>query len=140
MSAIRVQSDTIFKSAYAPIPDQAKLQQEKRSLMMTGDFFKRVIITKDAPVPHYSEDGVLIMSMYDFLLNENSLECSKNVSVLYILHIIIEYAQCNYMLYIQVLITRRSLVQILSPQPGFGVVEKATVTSVFFPIPKDKKR
>lgn len=62
-----------IQSAYA-IPDQAKLEQEKRSLMMTGDFFKRVIITKDAPVPHYSEDGVLIMSVYDFLLNENSLE------------------------------------------------------------------
>ena len=62
-----------IQSAYA-IPDQAKLEQEKRSLMMTGDFFKRVIITKDAPVLHYSEDGVLIMSVYDFLLNENSLE------------------------------------------------------------------
>ena len=62
-----------IQSAYA-IPDQAKLEQEKRSLMMTGDFFKRVIITKDVPVPHYSEDGVLIMSVYDFLLNENSLE------------------------------------------------------------------
>ena len=62
-----------IQSAYA-IPDQAKLEQEKRSLMMTGDFFKRVIITKDTPAPHYSEDGVLIMSGYDFLLNENSLE------------------------------------------------------------------
>ena len=62
-----------IQSAYA-IPDQAKLEQEKRSLMMTGDFFKRVIITKDTPAPHYSEDGVLIMSVYDFLLNENSLE------------------------------------------------------------------
>ena len=62
-----------IQSAYA-IPDQAKLEQEKRSLMMTGDFFKRVIITKDTPAPHYSEDGVLIVSVYDFLLNENSLE------------------------------------------------------------------
>lgn len=62
-----------IQSAYA-IPDQAKIEQEQRSLMLTGDFFKRIIITKDAPAPHYNEDGVLIMSVYDFLLDENSLE------------------------------------------------------------------
>lgn len=62
-----------IQSAYA-IPDQAKMEQEQRSLMLTGDFFKRIIITKDAPAPHYNEDGVLIMSVYEFLLDENSLE------------------------------------------------------------------
>ena len=31
-------------------------------------------ITKDTPAPYYNESGVLIMSVYDFLLNENSLE------------------------------------------------------------------
>ncbi|MGM9640504.1 MAG: ATP-binding protein [Faecousia sp.] len=62
-----------IQSAYA-IPDQAKMEQEQRSLMLTGDFFKRIIITKDTPAPHYNEDGVLIMSVYDFLLDENSLE------------------------------------------------------------------
>ena len=59
--------------AYA-IPDQAKMEQEQRSLMLTGDFFKRLIITKDTPAPYYNESGVLIMSVYDFLLNQNSLE------------------------------------------------------------------
>ena len=62
-----------IQSAYA-IPDQNKMDQEQRSLMLTGDFFKRIIITKDTPAPHYNESGVLIMSVYDFLLNENSLE------------------------------------------------------------------
>ncbi len=62
-----------IQSAYA-IPDQAKMEQEQRSLMLTGDFFKRIIITKDTPAPYYNEAGVLIMSVYDFLLNENSLE------------------------------------------------------------------
>lgn len=61
-----------IQSAYA-IPDQAKMEQEQRSLMLTGDFFKRIIITKDTPAPYYNESGVLIMSVYDFLLNENSL-------------------------------------------------------------------
>lgn len=62
-----------IQSAYA-IPDQAKMEQEQRSLMLTGDFFKRIIITKDTPAPYYNESGVLIMSVYEFLLNENSLE------------------------------------------------------------------
>lgn len=62
-----------IQSAYA-LPDAAKLEQEKRSLTLTGDFFKRIILTKDAPAPHYTEDGILIMGIYDFLLNENSLE------------------------------------------------------------------
>ena len=62
-----------IQSAYA-IPDQAKMEQEQRSLMLTGDFFKRIIITKDTPAPYYNVNGVLIMSVYDFLLNENSLD------------------------------------------------------------------
>lgn len=62
-----------IQSAYM-ISDQAKMEQEQRSLMLTGDFFKRIIITKDTPTPHYNENGVLIMCVYDFLMNENSLD------------------------------------------------------------------
>lgn len=62
-----------IQSAYA-IPDQAKMEQEQRSLMMTGDAFKKIIITKDAPTPYYNDSGVLIMSIFDFMLNPGSLE------------------------------------------------------------------
>ena len=62
-----------IQSAYA-LPDAAKMEQEQRSLMLTGDFFKRMIITKDSPAPHYNEQGVLFMNVYDFLLDEKSLE------------------------------------------------------------------
>ena len=62
-----------IQSAYA-VPDEAKLMQEQRPLMLTGDFFKRIIITRDTPVPHYNESGILNMSIYDFLLNKNSLD------------------------------------------------------------------
>ena len=62
-----------IQSAYA-LPDAAKMEQEQRSLMLTGDFFKRMIITKDSPAPHYNEKGVLFMNVYDFLLDEKSLE------------------------------------------------------------------
>ena len=50
------------------------MEQEQRSLVLTGDFFKKIIITKDAPAPYYNDNGVLVMSVYDFLLSENSLE------------------------------------------------------------------
>jgi hypothetical protein len=62
-----------IQSAYA-IPNQGKMEQEQRSLMLTGDGFKKIIITKDAPAPHYNDSGVLIMSIFDFLLNPASLE------------------------------------------------------------------
>lgn len=62
-----------IQSAYA-LQDQAKMEQEQRSLMLTGDFFKKIIITKDTPTPYYNDNGVLIMSIYDFLLDERSLE------------------------------------------------------------------
>ena len=62
-----------IQSAYA-IPDQAKMEQEQRSLMLTGDFFKRMIITKDSLAPYYNDSGVLIMNVYDFLLNPDSLD------------------------------------------------------------------
>ncbi len=62
-----------IQSAYA-IPDEAKMEQEQRSFFSTGDFFKRIIITKNTPKPYYNDKGVLFMNIYDFLLNENSLE------------------------------------------------------------------
>ena len=48
--------------------------KEQRSLMLNGDFFKEIIITKDAPAPYYNDDGVLVMSVYDFLPNVDSLD------------------------------------------------------------------
>ena len=62
-----------IQSAYA-LPDGTKTEQEQRSLLLTGDFFRRMIITKDAPAPQYNENGILIMNLYDFLLDENSLD------------------------------------------------------------------
>ena len=35
---------------------------------------KKIIIVKDAIKSHYNEEGVLILSLFDFLLEENSLE------------------------------------------------------------------
>ena len=62
-----------IQSAFA-MPDEKKMQQEQRSLMSTGDGFKKIIITKDAIAPLYNESGVLVLSIYDFLLNPDSME------------------------------------------------------------------
>ncbi len=62
-----------IQSAYA-IPDGAKMEQEMRPLMLTGDFFKRIIVTKDTPAPYYNDSGILIMNIYDFLLTTEQLE------------------------------------------------------------------
>ena len=62
-----------IQSAYA-LPDKEKMKQEQRSLVNTGDGFKKIIITKDAVAPLYNEEGILVMSVYDFLLNPDSME------------------------------------------------------------------
>lgn len=62
-----------IQSAYA-LPDKEKMEQEKRSLVNTGDGFKKIIITKDAVAPLYNEEGILVMSVYDFLLDPDSME------------------------------------------------------------------
>lgn len=62
-----------IQSAFA-IPDQNKMKQESNSLLRINDSFKKIIIVKDTPSPWYTEEGILVMSVYDFLLNMNSLD------------------------------------------------------------------
>lgn len=62
-----------IQSAFS-IPDKEKEEQEQRSLLYTGDFFKKIIVVKDNIVPWHNENGILIIGLKDFLLKENSLE------------------------------------------------------------------
>ena len=62
-----------IQSAFA-MQDEKKMQQEERPLINTGDGFKKIIITKDAIAPLYNEEGVLVMSVFDFLLNPDSMD------------------------------------------------------------------
>ena len=61
------------QSAFA-LPDAQKLKQEQRPLNKTGDSFKKIIVVKDAPAPWYTDDGILVMSIFDFLMNPDSLD------------------------------------------------------------------
>ena len=51
-----------------------KIEQEKKSLKTVSDSFKKIIIVKDIIKPLRDEDGILTISLFDFLQNENSLE------------------------------------------------------------------
>lgn len=56
------------------MPDDEKRNQEKKPLINVKDSFKKIIIVKDVVKPFHDNDGILTMSIYDFLLNEHSLE------------------------------------------------------------------
>lgn len=62
-----------IQSAFS-IPDREKMLQEQNSLTRINDSFKKIIIAKDAIKSHYNDDGVLILNLFDFLLDENNLE------------------------------------------------------------------
>ena len=62
-----------IQSAYR-MPDEEKIRQEEKSLRSIDDSFKKIIILgEETPVLH-TESGITIISVYDFLLNDNSLE------------------------------------------------------------------
>ena len=56
------------------IPDREKMLQESRPLLNIDDSFKKIIIKQDISAPYYTEEGILVMSVMDFLLDERSLE------------------------------------------------------------------
>lgn len=62
-----------IQSAFS-MPTEEKRIQEKASLIHVNDSFKKIIIVKDVVNVTRDENGITTMSIYDFLLKENSLE------------------------------------------------------------------
>ena len=62
-----------IQSAFSMLTEEKRIQ-EKASLINIGDSFKKIIIVKDVVNVTRDEDGITTMSIYDFLLKENSLE------------------------------------------------------------------
>lgn len=54
--------------------DEAKRAQELRPLLKINDLHKKVVITFSTPAPFYTEEGVYVMSIFDFLRTTDSLE------------------------------------------------------------------
>lgn len=55
------------------IPTREKLAQEQNSLLHINDSFKKIIIVKDLSRTHYSENGILLLDLFEFLLQPDRL-------------------------------------------------------------------
>lgn len=62
-----------IQSAFSMSTEEKRIQ-EKASLVNINDSFKKIIIVKDIVNVTRDEAGITTMSIYDFLLKENSLE------------------------------------------------------------------
>ncbi len=62
-----------IQSAFA-IPDAEKMRQEQNSLVNIGDSFKKIIVVRDNTKLWRNEEGIVIMGIMDFLLDQNSLD------------------------------------------------------------------
>ena len=62
-----------IQSAYR-MDSKEKSDQEQRPLLKIDDNFRKIIITSDTPKPAYNEEGILIMNVYDFLLNPEYMD------------------------------------------------------------------
>lgn len=56
------------------IPDQDKEKQEKESLNNVDDSFKKIVLVRDVVKISRDEKGIVTMSIYDFLMDKNSME------------------------------------------------------------------
>lgn len=58
-----------IQSAYA-LPTTDKVNQEQASLLHIEDGFRKIIVAGDRYLSGYNEDGILMISLYDFLLGK----------------------------------------------------------------------
>ena len=66
-------ASSIIEKAKAESANIEKAAQEKASLLGINDSFKKVVLVRDVVKPLRDERGVVTMSVFDFLLDENSL-------------------------------------------------------------------
>lgn len=62
-----------IQSAFA-LPTIEKVEQEQASLIKIPDSFKKIIVVGNNQPIWRNEEGITVMGIYDFLLNENSLD------------------------------------------------------------------
>ncbi len=60
-----------IQSAFV-MPTDAKEKQESQSLLNISDTFKKIIIVKDYIKPKHNEQGILTISLFDFLLKPDA--------------------------------------------------------------------
>lgn len=68
------QSDKRFYIQVAlNLDTREKTIQEEKSLLNINDNFKKIIVVKDNILKWYTEEGILVIGLQEFLLNKNSL-------------------------------------------------------------------
>lgn len=66
--------ERVYVQSAFSIPTTEKRQQEERPLVNVGDGFRKVVVTKDNVIRHNDENGILIMSLQEFLMDKRALE------------------------------------------------------------------
>lgn len=61
-----------IQSAYA-LPSKEKVDQEQTSLLQVSDGFRKIIIAGDHYSTGYNENGILVIGLYDFLLEKANI-------------------------------------------------------------------
>ena len=67
-------SEKYYIQSSLDIEKKEKEEQELRPFRSVTDFFRRIVIVKDDIVKYTNDEGIVIMGIYDFLLNPNSLD------------------------------------------------------------------
>lgn len=60
----------VYVQSALNVSSSEKLKQEENSLLRISDSFKKVIIQKEKIVPHYNDNGIYIICLEDFLMND----------------------------------------------------------------------
>ena len=63
----------IYIQSALRMDDEQKELSELSSLMLTGDFFKKIVIRMDVPHNHYDDNGIFHCNLIDFLLGRVEL-------------------------------------------------------------------
>ena len=67
-------NNKIYIQSALEMKTKEKVEQEQKSLVNVNDFFKKIIIVGDNIKKSRYENGIILMSIYDFLLDQSSLE------------------------------------------------------------------
>lgn len=67
-------NNKIYIQSALEMKTEEKVKQEQKSLLNVNDFFKKIIIVGDNIKRSRYDNGIIIMSIYDFLLDTNSLD------------------------------------------------------------------
>lgn len=67
-------AERIYIQSAFRMPTEDKVVQEKRSLLNTNDNFRKIIVVGDDIKQKTDEQGIITMSLYDFLLDPHSID------------------------------------------------------------------